>query len=127
MITFQIRAVLERRTVSDKVALYLFDRSAPGDVIAHALPIVFRSMKTSEISETIDPAIELPRETAQELLEELWRLGFRPSKEGSEGQLAAVTRHLEDQRALSWRLLDLVAQRWRSDELHVFTTEEKSS
>jgi hypothetical protein len=39
----------------------------------------------------------------------------------------AVTRHLEDQRALSWRLLDLVAQRWRSDELHVFTTEEKSS
>lgn len=123
----QFRAMLERRAVTDTIALFIFAIDRSKSRTSEALPIVFRDVDENAIREVPRPAIELSREAAQELLEELWRLGFRPSKEGSEGQLAAVTRHLEDQRALSWRLLDLVAQRWRSDETLVFTTEEKSS
>lgn len=107
--TYQFRIVLEERFLRDTIALYLFDRSPElraQSKIAVARPVVF---ETIDIANTmIDPALEISRDTAQQLFDELWRLGFRPAKEGSEGQLGAVERHLDDQRALSSKLLSLL-------------------
>jgi len=44
-----------------------------------------------------DPFMVLEREQAQQLMDQLWKVGLRPSEgKGSAGQLAAVERHLAD-------------------------------
>jgi len=43
-------------------------------------------------------------EATQNLMNELWRLGFRPTNQvGYEGQLEAVKHHLEDMRTLVFK------------------------
>lgn len=50
------------------------------------------------------PTIQLHDEQAQEFMDQLWRLGFRPREgTGSAGSLAATERHLEDMRKLVFR------------------------
>lgn len=47
------------------------------------------------------PAVQFRREEAQRLMDELWKVGLRPSEgSGSAGQLAAVQTHLNDMRGL---------------------------
>ena len=47
------------------------------------------------------PALTFDSSHAQQLMDELWRIGFRPSEgTGSAGALAAVQYHLEDMRKL---------------------------
>lgn len=49
-------------------------------------------------------ALSIAPETAQELMNELWNAGIRPTEgHGSTGQLAATERHLEDLRALVFK------------------------
>lgn len=51
--------------------------------------------------ERMEPTFEMRREDAQELMDELWHAGFRPTEgSGSAGSLAATQRHLEDMRTL---------------------------
>lgn len=40
------------------------------------------------------------QDSMQSLMDQLWRLGVRPSDIGTPGHLAATTKHLEDMRAL---------------------------
>lgn len=48
-----------------------------------------------------EPTLRLPADAARRLMDELWRLGVRPSNgEGSAGQLAATEKHLADMRRL---------------------------
>lgn len=44
--------------------------------------------------------LELSDPTAQRLMDDLWHIGIRPTEEGSAGQLAAVSHHLGDMRAI---------------------------
>jgi len=60
--------------------------------------------------ETVDegglrvPLFKLTPSMAQELIDDLWQCGVRPSEgSGSAGQLAAVQKHLEDMRSLVWK------------------------
>lgn len=46
------------------------------------------------------PTLELSDPIAQRLMDDLWRTGIRPTEEGSAGQLAAVSHHLGDMRAI---------------------------
>jgi len=56
--------------------------------------------------ERVDPCLALRPEAAQELMDELWRTGLRPSQEeGSTGQAAATQRHLDDMRTLAFHAL----------------------
>lgn len=48
--------------------------------------------------------IQLTKEEATELMDELYRLGVRPTEVGSAGQLAAIKYHLEDMRKLAFNL-----------------------
>lgn len=66
-----------------------------------ALPL---TMKTHAFGEAIEPMVTLPIETAQQLMDELWQCGLRPSEgTGSAGALAAVQAHLKDMRALVFK------------------------
>ena len=52
------------------------------------------------------PAFRLPHDAAQNLIDDLWRMGFRPSDgTGNAGQLAATQAHLNDMRALAFKKL----------------------
>lgn len=59
--------------------------------------------------EEADPTFELSMEAAQNLFDELWRSGFRPTKGKADldGTIAAKDRHLEDMRAIAFGQLDV--------------------
>lgn len=70
---------------------------------AVAQPIVMANQEDGQLTE---PFMRLKPEAAQELMNELWRLGIRPSQEeGSTGQAAAMQRHLDDMRTLTFHAL----------------------
>lgn len=73
--------------------------------LAYALPLVFE-VKTVEQECQMQPeAFNLHDEQAQNFMDELWRVGFRPTEgSGSAGSLAATERHLADMRALVFKL-----------------------
>lgn len=56
--------------------------------------------------DNFDPetGINLTNDDAQNLLDRLYALGFRPTQEGTAGQLAAVQFHLKDMRDLAFSL-----------------------
>jgi len=52
----------------------------------------------------VEPVFSLKDEQAQNLMDELWRVGLRPSEgSGSAGSLAATERHLADMRHLVFK------------------------
>lgn len=54
------------------------------------------------------PSFELTREMAQQLMDDLWVAGLRPTEgTGSAGSLAATERHLEDMRAIVAKKLEV--------------------
>lgn len=60
--------------------------------------IVFRTVVPGEY---LKPALVCTQEEAQQMMDELWRCGLRPTEgSGSAGSLAATQRHLEDMRRL---------------------------
>ena len=55
------------------------------------------------------PMMNLERDSAQRLMDELWKCGIRPSEgQGSAGQLAAVQAHLKDMRELAFRGIEVI-------------------
>lgn len=68
------------------------------DTISAAQPLVFNEYKIGERTEPI-ARIDLPE--LQQLMDELWRNGIRPSNgEGNVGQIGAMDKHLADMRAI---------------------------
>ncbi len=52
----------------------------------------------------VDPSLKLSNESAQLLIDELWKAGLRPSEgTGIAGSLKATERHLEDMRTLVFK------------------------
>lgn len=55
----------------------------------------------------VDPTLTLQGEEAQELMDELWRCGLRPTEgSGSAGALAATQSHLADMRKIAFHFID---------------------
>lgn len=66
-------------------------------------PVVMEPIGAGEMA---DPFMRLKPADAQQLLDELWRCGIRPSQEqGSTGQAAAMQSHLEDMRTIAFHTL----------------------
>jgi len=64
-----------------------------------AEPLVMKEVK--EPFQPMTPTCTLELTAAQQLIDDLWACGIRPSEgSGSAGQLAAVQKHLEDMRKL---------------------------
>lgn len=64
------------------------------------------SFKPVDDGTRIDPFVCLPPEAAQDLMNDLWRIGIRPAHgDGSAGQAAATQRHLDDLRTIAFHAL----------------------
>ena len=95
--------------VSDSIAIRIarivenLDGTA---TVGLAEPMTFKTLsKEEELMPVEIPAtMVVSPEDAKQLMDELWRIGVRPSDgTGSVGQLGAVKDHLEDMRALVFR------------------------
>ena len=51
--------------------------------------------------------VRLDDMAAQLLMDDLWRMGYRPTSEGTEGQAAAMRGHLNDMRAIVSKLANV--------------------
>lgn len=64
-----------------------------------------------------EPVFNLSEETCQEIVDELWNLGFRARQgHGSVGQLGAVEKHLESVEKVKDRLLSMIEGKWNEDK-----------
>ena len=79
-----------------------------GDSFAIARPVQFETVDPTAVPPA--PTVSLQRDAAQQLMDELWRIGVRPTEgSGSAGAMAAVERHLADVRAIAFHKLNLAA------------------
>lgn len=76
--------------------LYAHIRTPDGRVAIPEHSVTFRTMTIEEASAIrSEPLLQLPKESLQSLMDELWHLGIRPTEgHGSTGQLAATEKHL---------------------------------
>lgn len=94
--------VVQREPWSGKVGFGYFIRDG------HGRSRVATEVAFTELAEGVrgGPFLEVEAHEAQQLLDELWAAGIRPSQEfGSTGQIGAVQRHLEDMRAIAFAAL----------------------
>jgi hypothetical protein len=87
----------------DDISVFLWRRSDHTTAVAQ--PVVFRALTPEEMG-TIqqEPALRIDRDAAQQLMDELWHVGLRPTEgSGSAGSLAATERHLADMRHLVFK------------------------
>lgn len=75
-----------------------------GGRIAVPGTVTMRVLTENEQNLHHPPFLQLDREAGQQLMDELWNVGLRPSEgSGSAGSLAATQRHLDDMRALVFK------------------------
>jgi hypothetical protein len=58
-----------------------------------------------------DPVAYMPKEAVQNLMDSLWRNGFRPKGEGTIGQLEAKDSHITDLRNIILKLFDIMEKK----------------
>ena len=93
------RLWVERESWSPNISFVLFERM--GNRVAHSTHIEMLVPKDEDVGKVIYPTFSLSYEESQDLIDQLWQLGLRPSEgTGSAGALAATQRHLEDMRKL---------------------------
>lgn len=72
-----------------------------GGIIAIAQPLVMQAVDGRDLGATFPPTAMIDDSAAQGLMDELWRLGIRPTRlKDQAGALEATQRHLEDMRRL---------------------------
>lgn len=99
----EIRAY--RNPMSCKVEMLVCETRA-GQIHATAPRIALQVLPPDDGVNRIEPTLSIPDETAQRLIDELWRCGFRPTEgTGSAGALAAVEKHLADMRQIAFAQL----------------------
>lgn len=81
------------------VELRLCSLNAAGDIDGEAQPAIFHSIKEGEMWNA--PMATITKDAAQNLIDELWALGYRPERgQMSIGQVAATEKHLNDMRTI---------------------------
>ena len=90
----------------DAIALrvaHIQERPDGAPQISRGHPIQFEKLTEEGLCMEHPPTLRLSPGDAQGLMDELWRVGLRPTEgTGSAGQLGAVERHLADMRALAF-------------------------
>ena len=82
---------------------FLLDHDDRG--IEHGVRLV-REEDPLDLRIRVDPTFQLAPDDAQNLMDDLWRAGLRPTEgRQSEGVTAAQNRHLEDMRKLTFSKL----------------------
>lgn len=71
---------------------------------AIGLPLIFKEVTQDDEGRRMEPTMSMSAGDAQLLMDELWRIGLRPTEgTGSAGSLAATERHLQDMRSLVFK------------------------
>ena len=104
MIHRQFQFHAELRQFGRAICVYLF---APhGDGKTEVLTAMTMTTLPQDEELPVDTPIEISHKQAQQLMDELWRCGLRPSEgTGSAGSLAATEKHLKDMREIAMGLL----------------------
>jgi len=82
----------------DAISLLITAHSSIGGktTTSVARPLVFDELSESDAGMRIEPTTAITQDEAQQLMDELWSVGIRPTAgAGSVGQLAATERHVE--------------------------------
>ena len=89
---------------SHNIALTLIHEHSGKRWIARPEDIIMSSVTQNSIT---SPSLTMNKTEAQELMDQLWRCGIRPSEgSGSAGSLAATEKHLNDMRKLVFHAID---------------------
>lgn len=106
MIERNTRVFAELGNFGRRVDLHLM-AELPDGRRAIVRPVTIEAVSEDEaLNQLQQPAISMHNGTAQQLMDELWRIGFRPAEgTGSAGALAATERHLKDMQAVAMGLL----------------------
>lgn len=80
------------------IALYHFDERHDGP---RRIDVIFKVDETYKYGDWAMPSMTIQPKEAQQLMDELWRLGIRPAgADSSPNHIAALSAHLEDMRRL---------------------------
>ncbi len=89
-------------TVAIRVAHFIESGGVTSTAIAQ--PLTMTALTEEDLGREFPPLMRLRPDEAQQFMDELWRVGIRPTEgSGSVGQLAAVQAHLEDMRTLVFK------------------------
>ena len=84
----------------NKIEILIGDESRRG-VFGVATDIVFHKKEEGEM---LSPTLVIDGDSAQQLMDDLYRCGIRPSEaSGSVGQLSATERHLKDMQRIVFK------------------------
>lgn len=98
-----VELMARREDWSEGISLYLRQRTVGiGDSVAAPVTMVKR-----EPGSLVEPMLRLEIQAAQQLMDELWQCGLRPTEgTGSAGSLKATENHLADMKRIAFTLLD---------------------
>lgn len=102
---------LQRELFSNKISVSMarVDVNGHAGYLSIATPAVFKTVPEGELIACSEPLLRLSTEEAQQLMDELWNCGLRPSEgTGSAGSLRATENHLADMRKIAFDLLGKV-------------------
>lgn len=99
---------IEESPMSGKVNFYF--RSVDGNLRGVGLPVAMELQQFVQVKQML-PTISIEEDEAkpmlQSMLDQLWKLGYRPKDIGTAGHLAATQAHLADFRALVSKTLKI--------------------
>lgn len=79
-----------------------------GEVESLATSVTYTEITPDNYGEHQDAPLTISADNAQNLMDELWRAGLRPTEgTGSAGSLAATERHLADMKAIAFHTLKI--------------------
>jgi hypothetical protein len=95
-----VRIILDKRPYNDDIDVFMVEGF--GSAARYVLPMTLSEPVLN--NRCTSPTTSITKAEAQELMDNLWQVGIRPSEgTGSAGQLAATQRHLEDMRRLVFK------------------------
>lgn len=97
-----VQMMARREDWNEGISLYMRQRTVGAGTVL-AAPV---TMVPHERGAIAQPMLRLDIQTAQQLMDELWQCGLRPTEgSGSAGSLAATERHLKDMQTIAMGLL----------------------
>lgn len=102
----RLRFRLQRLPWMDGVSIFLRNVMVMDgqSIVSRPEPIVMKQITEPELGSVFEPLLQLERDEAQELMDELWYCGIRPSEgTGSAGAFTAVQAHLKDLQRLVFK------------------------
>lgn len=91
----------------DSVRLWLHSKQGSRRQIVEPMQAVVKVEDDVPTATPVEPSLELSRATMQNLMTELWRLGYRPvghDFRSTDGEVRALNEHMQDLRRLVFRL-----------------------